>query len=92
MLPIIDVEMPIWDGGQLQSTPISSFSGYFQSLKNAGWQYVASEGGRTGDLAYMKNYFQGYVNFNCDQCGLWKGDRVYRPIYGREQLGELLHI
>jgi hypothetical protein len=72
MLPILDVEMPIWNGGQLQSTPISNFAGYFQSLKNAGWQYVASEGGRSGDLAYMKNYFQGYVNFNCDQCGLWK--------------------
>jgi hypothetical protein len=72
MLPILDVEMPIWNGGQLQSTPITSFGSYFQSLKNAGWQYVASEGGRTGDLAYMKNYFQGYVNFNCDQCGLWK--------------------
>jgi hypothetical protein len=71
MTPIIDVEMPIWNGGQLQSTPITSFGSYFQSLKNAGWQYVASEGGRTGDLAYMKNYFQGYVNFNCDQCGLW---------------------
>ena len=55
MLPILDVEMPIWNGGQLQSTPISNFAGYFQSLKNAGWQYVASEGGRTGDLAYMKN-------------------------------------
>jgi hypothetical protein len=71
MKPIIDVEMPIWNGGQLQNTPISNFAGYFQSLKNAGWQYVASEGGRSGDLAYMKNYFQGYVNFNCDQCGLW---------------------
>ena len=72
MLPIIDIEMPIWDGGQLQSTPISNFSGYFQSLKTVGWQYVASEGGRSGDLAYMQNYFKGYVNFNCDQCGLWK--------------------
>jgi hypothetical protein len=71
MTPIIDVEMPIWNGGQLQSTPITSFGSYFQSLENAGWHYVASEGGRTGDLAYMKNYFQGYVNFNCDQCGLW---------------------
>ncbi len=71
MTPIIDVEMPIWNGGQLQSKPITSFGSYFQSLENAGWRYVASEGGRTGDLAYMKNYFQGYVNFNCDQCGLW---------------------
>ena len=72
MLPILDVEMPIWNGGQLQGTPISNFAGYFQSLKTAGWQYVASEGGRSGDLAYMQKYFKGYVNFNCDQCGLWK--------------------
>jgi Repeat of unknown function (DUF346) len=78
MQPIIDIEMPIWNGGQLQSTPISNFAGYFQSLKNAGWQYVASEGGRTGDLEYMQNYFKGYVNFNCDQCGLWKGEY---PVY-----------
>jgi len=79
MLPIIDIEMPIWDGGQLQSTPISHFAGYFQSLKTAGWQYVASEGGRPGDLAYLQNYFKGYVNFNCDQCGLWQnpGNPVY---------------
>jgi hypothetical protein len=76
MLPILDVEMPIWNGGQLQGTPISNFAGYFQSLKTAGWQYVASEGGRSGDLAYMQNYFKGYVNFNCDQCGLWKN--VYK--------------
>jgi hypothetical protein len=70
MTPIIDVEMPIWAGGTV-TTPITSFGSYFQSLENAGWHYVASEGGRTGDLAYMENYFQGYVNFNCDQCGLW---------------------
>ena len=79
MLPIIDIEMPIWDGGQLQSTPISNFASYFKSLETAGWQYVASEGGRPGDLAYMQNYFKGYVNFNCDQCGLWQnpGNPVY---------------
>jgi hypothetical protein len=70
MTPIIDIEMPIWNGGTV-TTPITSFGSYFQSLENAGWQYVASEGGRAGDLAYMQNYFQGYVNFNCDQCGLW---------------------
>jgi hypothetical protein len=71
MKPVIDVEIPIWDGGQLSGTPITSFHDYFQSLQNAGWQYVASEGGRQGDLAYMKQFFQGYVNYNCDQCGLW---------------------
>ena len=70
MTPIIDIEVPIWNGGQV-SAPISNFAGYFQSLKNAGWLYVASEGGRSGDLEYLKNYFLGYVNFNCDQCGLW---------------------
>ena len=77
MMPIIDVEIPIWNGGQVTS-PITDFAGYFNSLKNAGWQYVASEGGRTGDLEYMQNYFKGYVNFNCDQCGLWKGEY---PVY-----------
>jgi 5-hydroxyisourate hydrolase-like protein (transthyretin family) len=72
MRPIIDVETVIWNGGQLQSTPITNFASYFQSLKNAGWEYVSSEGGRSGDLDYMAQYFKGYVNYNCDQCGLWK--------------------
>ena len=72
MLPIIDVEGVIWDGGRLQSKPISSFSSYFQALQNAGWEYVASEGGRAGDLDYLQQYFKGYVNYNCDNCGLWK--------------------
>jgi len=72
MRPIIDVEVVIWSGGTLQSTPITDFASYFQSLKNAGWEYVASEGGRAGDLDYMAQYFKGYVNYNCDQCGLWK--------------------
>ena len=72
MKPIIDVEIPIWNGGQLQSTPISNFSSYFQSLKDVGWEYVSSEGGRAGDLDYMAQFFKGYVNYNCDQCGLWK--------------------
>jgi hypothetical protein len=72
MLPIIDVEIPIWDGGRLQSTPISNFSSYFQSLKNAGWECVSSEGGRAGDLDFLQQYFKGYVNYNCEQCGLWK--------------------
>jgi hypothetical protein len=71
MTPIIDVEQVIWQAGALQSTQISTFGPYFQSLKNAGWEYVSSEGGRNGDLAYMAQFFKGYVNFNCDQCGLW---------------------
>jgi len=70
MHPVIDVEHVIWNGGQVQS-PITNFGAYFQSLKNAGWEYVASEGGRPGDLTYMKQFFKGYINYNCDQCGLW---------------------
>ena len=72
MTPIIDVEMPIWNGGRLSNTPITSFGAYFQSLKNAGWEYVASEGGRSGDPSYIKSLGLGYINYNCDQCGLWK--------------------
>jgi len=71
MQPVIDVEMVIWNGGLLQSTPITSFHAYFQSLKNAGWEYVASEGGRSGDPSYIKSLGLGYINYNCDQCGLW---------------------
>jgi hypothetical protein len=71
MQPVIDVEMVIWNGGKLQSTPITSFHAYFQSLKSAGWEYVASEGGRSGDSSYIKSLGLGYINYNCDQCGLW---------------------
>jgi len=72
MQPIIDVEVVIWNGGN-SPPPIASFSGYFQSLKNTGWEYVASEGLNSTDLAYMQQFFEGYVNYNCDQCGLWQG-------------------
>ncbi|MGZ4926338.1 MAG: hypothetical protein ACXV4B_07810 [Halobacteriota archaeon] len=73
MKPVIDVEIPIWNAGQYANTPISSYASYFQSLKAAGWEYVASEGGRQGDADYLvPTYFKGYINFNCDQCGLWK--------------------
>ena len=72
MQPVIDVEMVIWNGGLLASTPITSFHAYFQSLKNAGWEYVASEGGRSGDPSYIRSLGLSYINYNCDQCGLWK--------------------
>jgi hypothetical protein len=71
MQPVIDVELVIWNGGQITS-PISSFNAYFQSLKNAGWEYVASEGGRSGDPQYIQSLGLQYINYNCDQCGLWK--------------------
>ncbi len=72
MQPIIDIEIPIWSAGQYANTPISNYANYFTSLKAAGWEYVASEGGRQGDANYLAQYFKGYVNYNCDQCGLWK--------------------
>jgi len=34
MLPIIDIEMPIWDGGQLQSTPDQPFCRLFPITQN----------------------------------------------------------
>jgi hypothetical protein len=72
MKGFIDIEIPIWDAGKKKSVPIGQFASYFQSLKAAGWEYVASEGGREGDANYLARYFKGYVNYNCDQCGLWK--------------------
>jgi hypothetical protein len=74
MQPVIDVESVIWNGGQVTS-PITSFGTYFQSLKNAGWEYVASEGGRVGDPQYIQSLGLQYINYNCDNCGL------YRDIY-----------
>jgi hypothetical protein len=68
---IVDIEQVIWAGGQV-TAPLSNFTGYFQALKNAGVEYVSSEGGRSGDLDILKQYFKGYMNYNCDQCGLWK--------------------
>jgi hypothetical protein len=67
--PRIDIEMAIWAGGQITS-PIST--SYLASLKAAGWPIVCSEGGRSGDPTVIKNQGLGYVNYNCDQCGLWK--------------------
>ena len=70
LIPRIDIEMVIWAGGQI-TDPISDYSGYLTSLKSAGWPNVASEGGRPGDASYLKSLGLGYVNYNCDQCGLW---------------------
>ncbi|MGZ4864343.1 MAG: hypothetical protein ACXV39_06815 [Halobacteriota archaeon] len=72
MKGIIDIEIPIWDGGKKRNVPIEQFASYFISLKAAGWEYVASEGGREGDANYIARYFTGYVNYNCDKCGLWE--------------------
>jgi hypothetical protein len=72
MKPVIDVEFIIWENGNANK-PIASFASYFQSLKDAGWQYVASEAGRPGDPSYLRQFFSGYVNYNVDHGGLWQG-------------------
>ncbi|MGZ4926407.1 MAG: hypothetical protein ACXV4B_08155, partial [Halobacteriota archaeon] len=69
MKPVIDLEFVISDS----STPISTYDSYFQSLKDAGWQYAASELGRQGDASHLRQYFSEYTNFNCDNCGLYQG-------------------
>jgi hypothetical protein len=70
---IVDVEQPIWAGGQNSGVPIANFANYFQQLKNIGVTRVSTEGGRDGDFDFMGKYF-GLVNYNCDQCGLWKSN------------------
>ena len=69
--PVLDIEMDIWAGGQIQS-PIGNFTGFLQSIKAAGWPTISSEGGRSGDPSFMKGVGLGYINYNCDQCGLWQ--------------------
>ena len=68
--PRIDIEMVIWAGGQVQD-PISDYGSYLAGLAAAGWPNVCSEGGRAGDATYIRSKGLGYVNYNCDQCGLW---------------------
>jgi hypothetical protein len=69
--PILDIEMQVWAGGQI-TEPISDFASYLKGLYAAGWRYVASEGGRSGDANYLKSLGLNYINYNCDQCGLWR--------------------
>jgi hypothetical protein len=71
LIPRLDIEMDIWAGGQIQ-TPIGNFTSYLQALKVAGWTTVCSEGGRSGDPTFIRSTGLRYVNYNCDQCGLWK--------------------
>jgi hypothetical protein len=69
--PVLDIEMDIWAGGQIQS-PIGNFTSFLQSCKAAGWPTLSSEGGRAGDPSFIKGLGLGYINYNCDQCGLWQ--------------------
>jgi hypothetical protein len=70
---IVDIEQPIWAGGNNKDIPIANFANYFQQLKSVGVKQVSTEGGRDGDFDFIGKYF-GLVNYNCDQCGLWKGN------------------
>ena len=72
MTPVIDIQSIVWNV-TLTNTSLSNYASYFQSLKDAGWRYVASEAGRADYPAYLSQFFDGYVNFNCDNCGLWQG-------------------
>jgi len=79
----------IWNGGT-GSEPNNQFQRLLSNhFKNAGWEYVASEGGRPGDLSYMKQFFKGYVKLQLRPVRPL-ARRVQEPIHGYEQLGELL--
>jgi hypothetical protein len=69
MQPVIDIEKVIF----YKPYPISvcSLQAYFQSLKNAGWEYVACEKVNSTALACMQPFFKGYVNYNEDIGGLY---------------------
>jgi hypothetical protein len=73
MYPILDVEHVIWNAGNNKSTPITQYETVLKTWKQAGWDHVATEGGRSGDFDALKDYFPKITFFNCDQCGLWKG-------------------
>ena len=79
MYPILDIEHMIWAQSRLASVPIHNFQYAFDMWKKAGWTHVASEGGRQGDLDYLKNYFSKFTFFNCDKCGIW-GDFHLQPL------------
>ncbi|MGZ4942374.1 MAG: hypothetical protein ACXV5P_08790 [Halobacteriota archaeon] len=72
MYPILDIEHVIWDAGKNKSTPIAAYGEALSTWQKAGWNHVATEGGRGGDLDTLKDYFQRFTFFNCDQCGLWQ--------------------
>ncbi|HYB59733.1 MAG TPA: hypothetical protein VEB88_05755, partial [Candidatus Acidoferrales bacterium] len=50
MYPILDIEYVIWNGGVNKSTPITQYDAAFNTWKQAGWDHVATEGGRSGDF------------------------------------------
>jgi len=86
MYPILDLEHVIWHGGKYKSTPITQFDANFSMWQKAGWTNVVTEGGRSGDLDTLKEYFPKFTFFNSDQSGLWQD--VYRDPYTAEMSWE----
>ena len=86
LYPILDIEHVIWDGGKNKSTPVMTYSEALSAWQKAGWNHVATEGGRSGDLDTLKNYFTRFTFFNCDRCGLWKD--TYEQRYTTEMSWE----
>ncbi len=86
LYPILDIEHVIWSGGKNKSTPIAAYSDAFSTWQKAGWNHVATEGGRHGDLDTLKDRFTRFTFFNCDQCGLWKD--IYKQPYTTEMSWE----
>lgn len=78
MYPILDIEHVIWDGGKNKSTPVTAYSEALSTWQQAGWNHVATEGGRSGDLLTLREHFTRFTFFNCDRCGLWKDTYKHR--------------
>jgi hypothetical protein len=84
MYPILDIEHVIWNGGNYKSTPITHYEAALSTWKQAGWEHVATEGGRSGDFDTLHTYFPKITYFNCDQCGLWRNG-FWQDYYYRNQ-------
>ena len=88
MYPILDIEYVIWNGGSNKSTPISQYEAAFTTWKQAGWDHVATEGGRSGDFDTLHNYFPKITYFNCDKCGVWR-DGLWQDYYKNQHTTEM---
>ena len=68
---ILNIEQVIWAQGLQKGTPIQAFTDQLKMWRDAGWNVVASEGGREGDNDYFVSMGLQYQWENCDQCGIW---------------------
>jgi hypothetical protein len=88
MYPILDIEYVIWNGGVNKSTPITQYDAAFNTWKQAGWNHVATEGGRSGDFDTLHTYFAKITYFNCDKCGLWR-EGLWQDYYKNQHTTEM---